>query len=541
MEPRSAYPTEKTYPAFAHRDLSVSWIALATLLGGRHRIEPGLIASGFRYLEFGCGPGLNLLFNAAAHPQASFHGVDLNPTHIAEATARARDFGVGNVTYALADLSSFAEGLPSGGPTRGWPEDYDFVVAHGVASWVGDPVRQALVAAAASLLRPGGLFFCSYNTYPGWLSRSCLQMISQEQALRAGGSTTPAILRSSADLLLRLCGDGEEPLALARNFPGLRSEMERITTFKESYLIGEYHAGHQPLYVGPMHRLCSSHGLTHVGSATLPEMFPEMLDPARRSLVLAAADPSLREVLLDLATVQTFRRDLFAKGPCTPSLPWRRAVLSQLTLCACTPVGESSEGFETGLGRLSMDSSFVSGLQDALADGPCALGEVSGLFPLDLDEMVRRLSVLIQAGVVGLSLPEAQPADGRDRIVSAFNHRALASITAGEEIGALLSPVLLQPIPVTLLESFFLQSAAADLPAEEVVQLVWMGVAMAGGSIKDKEGQPIEDPPQALENLREFWTSFSAKRLPVLRRLGLAPSPAQPLLRSEGGSPGGTA
>ena len=317
--------------------------------------------------------------------------------------------------------------------------------------------------------------------------------------------------------------------------------MERIATFKESYLIGEYHAGHQPLYVGPMHRLCATHGLTHVGSATLPEMFPEMLDPARRSLVLAAADPCMREVLLDLAIVQTFRRDLFAKGPCTPSLPWRRAVLSQLTLHACTPVEESSEGFETGFGRLSMDSSFVSGLQDALADAPCALGEVLGLFPLDLDEMVRRLSVLIQAGVVGLSLPEGQPADGRGSIARAFNHRALASITAGEEIGALLSPVLLQPIPITLLESFFLQTAAADLPAEEVVQLVWMGVALAGGSLKDKQGDPIEDPSQALETLRESWTSFSAGRLPVLRRLGLAPSPSQPLPHAEGDAPGGSA
>ena len=50
-------------------------------------------------------------------------------------------------------------------------------------------------------------------------------------------------------------------------------------------------------------------------------MFPEMLDPARRSMVMAAPDPAMREVLLDLATVQTFRRDLFAKGPSAPPLP----------------------------------------------------------------------------------------------------------------------------------------------------------------------------------------------------------------------------
>jgi len=34
MDPKPAYPTEKTYGAFLHRELSVSWLVLATLMGG---------------------------------------------------------------------------------------------------------------------------------------------------------------------------------------------------------------------------------------------------------------------------------------------------------------------------------------------------------------------------------------------------------------------------------------------------------------------------------------------------------------------------
>ena len=33
MDSTPAYPTEKTYGAFLHRELSVSWLLLATLLG----------------------------------------------------------------------------------------------------------------------------------------------------------------------------------------------------------------------------------------------------------------------------------------------------------------------------------------------------------------------------------------------------------------------------------------------------------------------------------------------------------------------------
>ena len=229
MEPRSAYPTEKIYPAFAHRELSVSWIVLAALLGGRHRIEPGFLSSGFHYLEFGCGPGLNLLFNAVAHPEASFHGVDLNPTHIAEATARARDLGVEQRDLRAGGSECLRRGAPhrAAPPVAGrrpttswWPMGWR-------AGWALE-VRQALVAAAGPLLRPGGLFFCSYNTYPGWLSRSTLQMLSQEKALRAGGSTTPELLRRSAELLLQPLrrGGGARRRSVGR-FPGLRSEMER--------------------------------------------------------------------------------------------------------------------------------------------------------------------------------------------------------------------------------------------------------------------------------------------------------------------------
>lgn len=51
-----------------------------------------------------------------------------------------------------------------------------------------------------------------------------------------------------------------------------------------------------------------------------------------------------------------------------------------------------------------------------------------------------------------------------------------------------------------------------------------MGITMAGATVKDPEGRPIEDPEQALSQLQEFWETFARERLPVLRRLGLAPA-----------------
>ena len=524
MEFAPAYPTDKTYGAFLHRELSVSWLVLATLMGGRHRFDPGFVSTGFHYLDFGCGHGLNLLFNAAAHPQAHFYGLDLNPTHIASATAKAEALGLGNVHFALADLTTFAGGLPSSGPCRGWPEAYDIVVAHGLASWVGPEVREALIAAAGSVLRPGGIFYCSYNTYPGWLSRSTLLMLSVEEALRAGGSTSPAGIRRAAETLTRCTGQADNAWPLGKELPQLRGLVEALQPMPESYLLGEYHSAHQPLYVGPMHRLCAAHGLSPIGSATLPEMFPEILDPERRALVLEAADLPMREVLLDLAINQTFRRDLFARGACPPSTPRRRQSLADLQLHSCAGAQDDRCEFDTALGRLEVDPSFVGTLKNVLAAQPENFGWLLDQAALDLEDGLRQLSVLVGAGVVGVGVFSGAGAEASGPSIAAFNQRCLDQITTGEEIGALLSPVLLQPVSITLMEAFFLQVAQADLVPEDMAQLVWMGMGMAGATVKDPDGRPIEDPEQAMAQLRQFGETFARERLPVLRRLGIGPA-----------------
>ena len=73
-----------------------------------------------------------------------------------------------------------------------------------------------------------------------------------------------------------------------------------------------------------------------------------------------------------------------------------------------------------------------------------------------------------------------------------------------------------------MLEAFHLQVAHADLAPEDVVQMAWMGIAMAGDPVKDKQEHPILEPEQTLSQRQEFWETCPSQRLPVLRRLGIA-------------------
>src|SRR5262245_51073236 len=87
-------------------------------------------------IEFCRGEGSTLIPLALAMPEARFRGIDLSPGHIARATARAEALGLANVAFGVGDLTTF-----DAGGAR-----FDFVLAHGVYSWVPERARDALLA-----------------------------------------------------------------------------------------------------------------------------------------------------------------------------------------------------------------------------------------------------------------------------------------------------------------------------------------------------------------------------------------------------------
>lgn len=131
-------------------------------------------------LELGCAEGMNLLPLAERLPQAQFTGVDLSGKQIATAEAARAACGIGNARFVCADLREFE---PEAGA-------FDFVIAHGVYSWVPDEVKERLLAICARALSPNGVAYVSYNVLPGWglldgLRKFLLAETSRESDLHA--------------------------------------------------------------------------------------------------------------------------------------------------------------------------------------------------------------------------------------------------------------------------------------------------------------------------------------------------------------------
>lgn len=111
-----------------------------------------------RVLELGCGDGTNLLSFAHILPESKFVGVDLSRVHIDLANRGAGELGLNNLEFHCEDVMKF---------TRERFGEFDYIIAHGLYSWVPAEVRAKILEIYGECLAPQGVGYISYNAYPG--------------------------------------------------------------------------------------------------------------------------------------------------------------------------------------------------------------------------------------------------------------------------------------------------------------------------------------------------------------------------------------
>ena len=289
------------YAAQAHAQTHPAHLAMVATLLGR---SPPPVAT-CRVLEIGCADGANLLPMAAALPQAHFTGCDLSGQAIAAATRTATDLRHANVTLLQQDLRTLVEA----------PGTYDYIIAHGVYSWVPEPVRAALLALAARRLSADGVMYVSYNTFPGCHVRQATWEIlhAHVDALPTAAERLDAA-RTLAALL------AEPGAAQSETDDLLRAEFGKLATKSDSAL---YHddlaVPNQPFHFREFTATLARHGLAFVAEAKLSMMTPAGLSP-RIAQWVAGMDLLTREQYLDYARLRRFRQSIVGHASATVNL-----------------------------------------------------------------------------------------------------------------------------------------------------------------------------------------------------------------------------
>jgi SAM-dependent methyltransferase len=228
--------------------------ALATLFG----MEPAPVDH-CRVLEIGCGDGGNLIPMAFTLPDSTFAGFDLAETPIAMGQQAAKVLGLGNLRLFQADIMEI-------GPELG---EFDYIIAHGVYSWVPDFVREKLMAMAHDRLASKGVAYISYNALPGCHIR---QMIRDMMLFHLRDIHDPKARMEGALGFLKMLLDGPDSkesstTALVKNEVNGLFERDPSVLFHDE--LGEVYF---PIHFHDFMAHAARHGLQYLAEANFFDM-----------------------------------------------------------------------------------------------------------------------------------------------------------------------------------------------------------------------------------------------------------------------------
>jgi SAM-dependent methyltransferase len=349
--------------------LAPAWLDHVAFVAG---VEPPDRQSGLAWCDLGCGQGVTAAILAATHPSGVFHGIDAMPVHIEHARRLAAAAAIPNLQFHAVDFAAAADlELPQ----------FDYIVAHGVYTWIDPEAQSDLRRFIDRRLKPGGLAYLGYNAMPGWARDLPFQGLLREVARPSPGNNF-AQLTAATELACTLAGVGVSSLAASFIVKELQ---ERPEDYAPAYLVHEFMPpAWQPLYVTEVRRDMATIGLEPVGSATLSENFDWMvLDEAARRTLAAITERDARELIRDYYLDQRFRRDVFARGNRKLGPEERAERLLSSTFALARPVPAISYTTTTPAGSFAYESPAARTIIAALAAGrPAGVSDLPALLTL---------------------------------------------------------------------------------------------------------------------------------------------------------------
>jgi SAM-dependent methyltransferase len=507
------YVTDVTYTTNYYREITPSWLATTCLLLGQ---RPPDLTRPFRYADLGCGHGFTALVVAATYPNAEVWAFDFNPAHIEWATRLAAQAELPNVRFveaSFADLAARPEAaLPS----------FDFMVSHGVLSWISPENRRLMLDVVRQRLRPGGVTYVSYNVTTGWASmvplRRLMCMLEEASPARTDVAAT-AIL----DFVERIRAAGA--LFFQAN-PTIETRLDDIRKQDARYIAHEYlNRDWHPLMFAEVAEAMAQTKCGFVGSATLSENVDALAAPASMlPLLTETTDRLLHETVRDFASAQAFRRDLYRRGLAPIPPTEHQEMLDALTIA---PLGQTVPDpitFATPIGTVTGRTEIYRPLFDMLMQGPVSVRQAREAAPYagrPLMDLLQAITLMIGGGYAhpvlpGGTTPPAQQAAARlNRAIAAANGH-------GAELFRLVAPLIGSALQVDLLETLIVGDLLEGRPADtdSLTASVMAGLDRSG-RVMQREGKPVTDPAEKQTMAADVVQRFLDRRAPILRMLGV--------------------
>ena len=260
-----------------------------------------------RVLELGATYGGNIISQALFNLDATFVGIELSQEQVEKGNEVIANAGLTNVSLIQSDIASIGSEIGT----------FDYIIAHGVYSWVDDDVKDALLRLIDEHLAEDGIAYVSYNTYPGWhtmdevrqlmmfSNRDKAQFNHKEKVLH--GKTIGSIVGSQ---ILKYDNLKERN---SKFLGALRSVMQ-----KDEYYVGHDHLepNNDPVYFYQFNDHLGAHNLAYLCDADLTLSMVRSFDADIADTLdkLAPNDHVAQEQYLDFMLDTTFRKSIICKA-----------------------------------------------------------------------------------------------------------------------------------------------------------------------------------------------------------------------------------
>ncbi len=322
-----------TTVAQAYEDLAYPGVSLPQLHPGRLAAIAALFdlraapVERCRVLELGCGDGTSLIPMAFELAHSRFVGIDLSPAAIRDASATAGALGLPNIEFRCMDILEADTRLGQ----------FDYIISHGVFTWVPDAVREMLLALCRELLAPNGVAYVSYNARPG----GDLRMMWRDMMLYHIPADGPPLERvRQARALVEMMAEAKAGNEFYQQLT--QWQRERIERLPDALLFhDDLGVVHRPFFFYEFMERAERHGLQYLGEADFFAMSDLRLPPAVREKLAQINSIVAREQYMDFLTGRTFRQTLL----CHANVKLDRNVQPErlATLCFASPAEPASK------------------------------------------------------------------------------------------------------------------------------------------------------------------------------------------------------
>ena len=289
-----------------------------------------------RVLELGCAAGGNLIPMAESLPNSRFVGVELSARQVADAEDLIGIVGLKNIEFRHLSITDVDKDFG----------EFDYIICHGVYSWVPDAVQEKILEICHTNLAPDGVAYVSYNTYPGWHFRG---MIRDMMLYHTKQLPTPQARAAQARALLDFLSQSVPAESNAYGIM-LKNELDILRNQGDSYLIHEHlEDANRPLYFYEFADRAYQHGLQYLGEPVLSGMLTSNFTKQVADTLRQVSNDIIRtEQYMDFLRNRTFRQTLLCRkevslkrnlGPSDMKGFWIES--------AAKPVSENPEIFST--------------------------------------------------------------------------------------------------------------------------------------------------------------------------------------------------